>query len=100
MNVYINNNVFESGQSDRTNSKSVWLTWKETLELRDAINSIEDQLLCMEVRLFIFLLLKIIPRLICPPTPETYLKSSCFYFYCCPKDFIYIFVSFTLPDIL
>lgn len=52
MNVYINNNVFEGGQLDRTNSKSVWLTWQETLELRDAINSIKDHLLCMEVSLF------------------------------------------------
>lgn len=50
MNVYINDNVFEHGQLVKTKSKSVWLNWKETLELRNAINSIEVQLLCMEVR--------------------------------------------------
>ena len=50
MNVYINGNFFEKGQLVKTKSKSVWLNWKETLELRNAINSIEEQLLCMEVR--------------------------------------------------
>ena len=50
MNVYINDNVFENGQLVKKKSKFVWLNWKETLELRNAINSIEVQLLCMEVR--------------------------------------------------
>lgn len=50
-NVYINQNVFQNGQLDTSKSRSVWLQWKETVELRNAINSIEEQL-CSEVSWF------------------------------------------------
>ena len=49
--VYINQNVFQNGQLDTSKSRSVWLQWKETVELRNAINSIEEQL-CSEVSWF------------------------------------------------
>lgn len=49
LNVYINDNVFENGQLVKAKSKSVWLKWAETLELRNAINMIEEKLLCLEV---------------------------------------------------
>ena len=48
-NVYINQNVFENGQLDFTKCRSVWLQSKETVALRDAINSIEEQMICSEV---------------------------------------------------
>ena len=37
-NVYINDNFFEDGQLVKEKSKSVWLQWREALQLRDAIN--------------------------------------------------------------
>ena len=52
-NVYINDNVLENGTLIQAKSKSVWLKWTEALALRDAISSIEEQLICSEVR-FLF----------------------------------------------
>jgi hypothetical protein len=49
LNVYINDNVFENGELVKDKSKSVWLKWSETVKLRNAINSIEQQLLSAEV---------------------------------------------------
>ena len=49
VNVYINNNVFENGVRATDKSNSVWLKWEEDLELRDAINSIEERLMCVDV---------------------------------------------------
>ena len=51
-NVYINDNVFENGTLIQSKSKSVWLKWLEALALRDAITSIEEQLICAEVLYF------------------------------------------------
>ena len=49
LNIYINDNIFEKGQLVKEKSKYVWLKWKEAIDLRDAINSIEDQLVCLAV---------------------------------------------------
>lgn len=49
INVYINDTVFEDGELVKEKSHSVWLKWSETVQLRDAINTIEDQLLRSEV---------------------------------------------------
>lgn len=55
LNVYVNDNCFEKGQLVQAKSKSVWLKWEETLALRDAINSIEEQVICMGVSSFFFM---------------------------------------------
>lgn len=57
LNVYINDNVFENGELVKDKSKSVWLKWKEATDLRDAINSIEEQLMSSEVSLHAYILL-------------------------------------------
>ena len=48
-NAYVNDNFFENGQLVQDKSKSVWLKWEEALRLRDAINTAEEQLICLEV---------------------------------------------------
>ncbi|XP_052764154.1 uncharacterized protein LOC128206061 [Mya arenaria] len=49
MNVYINDNVFEDGKLVKEKSKFLWLKWKEAIALRDAINTLEEKLMCQEV---------------------------------------------------
>lgn len=55
LNVYLNDNVFENKELVKEKCKAIWLQWRETIQLRDAINSIEEQLLNAKVSLFIYL---------------------------------------------
>ena len=43
-NVYINDNVFEDGKLSKDKSRSIWLKYKEMINLRDAINVIEKEI--------------------------------------------------------
>lgn len=56
LNVYVNHTVYENGELVKEKSRSVWLTWKETIQLKEAIQAIEEEVLMIEVSLLSLIL--------------------------------------------